>query len=252
MDQELKGKVALVTGAGSQVGFGKGVALALAKKGCDIIANDIDLEGAQQTAAAVEALGCQALAVKADITQLPEVKAMVDAGLQKYEKIDILVNNAGRATQRMPFVTTPEKNWEIVFNLNVYGTFNVTKAVLPAMIEKKYGKIINISSGAGISGMPGCLHYGASKAAVIAFTRGLAKEVIRHGINVNCIAPGLGDTNFLSTAGFPAGEIEKVLPMIPSGQTTTPAMVGGLVVYLVSEAAANFVGQTLLMDGGMG
>jgi 3-oxoacyl-[acyl-carrier protein] reductase len=252
MDQELKGKVALITGAGSQVGFGKGMALSLAKRGCDIVVNDVDGEGAKQTAAAVEALGCKALAVKADITQLAEVKSLVEQSLKKFGKIDILINNAGRATSRIPFVDTPEKNWETVFNLNVYGVFNVTKAVLPSMIKQKYGRIINISSGAGISGMPGCLQYGASKAAVISFTKGLAKEVIGYGIIVNCIAPGLGDTKFLSTAGFPEGEIQHALPMIPTGKTTTPEMVGELAAYLVSDAASNFVGQTLLMDGGMG
>lgn len=248
----LQGKVALVTGAGSQVGFGKGIALALAKSGCDVIVNDVDEEGAKLTAAEVEALGRQSMAIKADVTQVSEVKSMVDAAIKRFGKIDILVNNAGRATQRMPFVETPEKNWEIVFNLNIYGVFHVTKAVLPYMIAQKYGKIINISSGAGISGMPGCLHYGASKAAVIAFTKGLAKEVISSGINVNAIAPGLGDTKFLSTAGFPEGEIQRSLPHIPTGKTTTPEQVGSLAAYLASEDAANFVGQTLLMDGGMG
>ena len=176
MEVNLQGKVALVTGAGSQVGFGKGIALAMAKAGCDVIVNDIDEEGIKQTAAAIEALGRQSIAIKADVTQISEVKEMVETAIKRFGKIDILVNNAGRATQRMPFVETPEKNWEIVFNLNIYGVFHVTKAVLPYMIAQKYGKIINISSGAGISGMPGCLHYGASKAAVIAFTKGLAKK----------------------------------------------------------------------------
>ncbi len=254
MDLGLNGKIALVTGAGSQVGFGKGITLALAKAGCNIVVNDVDGEGAKQTAAAIEALGRQALAIKADVTQVPEVKAMVETAIKKFGRIDILVNNAGRATQRMPFVNTPEKNWEIVFNLNVYGVFNVTKAVLPQMIERKSGKIINISSGAGFSGMPGCLQYGASKAAVIAFTKGLAKEVIGSGISVNAIAPGLGDTKFLSTLGFanPQDEIKNAMPRIPTGLTTTPEQVGNLVTYLCSDLAINFVGQTLLMDGGMG
>jgi NAD(P)-dependent dehydrogenase (short-subunit alcohol dehydrogenase family) len=252
MNANLKGKVALVTGAGSQVGFGKGICLALAEAGCDLAVNDVNGDGANQTAAAVKAIGRKALPVKADITRVDEVKSMVQQVLNKFGRIDILVNNAGRATQRMSFVDTPEKNWQIVFNLNVYGTFYVTQAVLPSMIERKYGIIINIASGAGISGMPGCLHYGASKAAVIAFTRGLAKEVISSGISVNAIAPGLGDTNFLSTAGYPADEIQQALPRIPSGKTTTPEQVGYLAVYLASEQAANFVGQTLLMDGGMG
>jgi 3-oxoacyl-[acyl-carrier protein] reductase len=183
---------------------------------------------------------------------MAEVKDMINVVIKKFGRIDILVNNAGRATAPMPFVETPEKNWELVFNLNIYGVFNCTKVVLPYMLERKSGKIINIASGAGLSGMPRCVHYGASKAAIIAFTKGLSKEVISSGINVNGIAPGLGDTNFLRTGNFPEGEIERALPRIPSGKTTTPLDVGNMVAYLASDMANNIVGQTFLVDGGMG
>ena len=136
MNIDLKGKVALVTGGGSPVGFGKGICLVLAGAGCDVIVNDIDLAGARQTASEVEALGVKALAIKADVTKIPEVKAMVQQALEVFGKIDILVNNAGRATSPMPFVSTPEENWEKVINLNIYGVFHVTKAVLPGMIAR--------------------------------------------------------------------------------------------------------------------
>lgn len=251
MDLGLSNKVALVTGAGSPVGFGRGIALTLAKAGCDIIANDIDKDGAEKTAAEIEALGRKAMAVQADVTKMAEVKEMIKKSIETFGRIDILVNNAGRATEPLPFVETPEKNWEIVFNLNIYGVFNCTKAVLPNMLERKSGKIVNISSGAGLSGMPRCVAYGASKAAIIAFTKGLSKEVISSGINVNSIAPGLGDTNFLSTANFPEGEMEKALQFIPTGKTTTPEDVGNLAAYLASNLADNVVGQTYLIDGGM-
>ena len=250
MDLGLKGKVALVTGAGSPVGFGRGIALTLAKYGCDIIANDIDGEGVQKTAAEVEALGRKALAIKADVTQIAEVKDMVKQALDRFGRIDILVNNAGRTTTPTPFVDTPEKNWEIVFNLNIYGVFYCTKAVLPQMIERKSGKIINITSGAGISGMPRCVHYGASKAAIIAFTKGLSKEVIGHGINVNAVAPGVGDTNFLRTGNFPPGEIDRAVATVPTKRSTTPEDVGNMVAYLASDLARQIVGQTYLVDGG--
>ena len=219
MDLKMNGKVALITGAGSQLGFGKGIAIILAQSGCNIIANDIDRDGAKRTAADVRKLGRKSIAVKADITQASEVQAMIDIAIDKFGKIDILVNNAGRATPPMPFVDTPETNWEIVFNLNVFGTFNCTKAVLPHMIKRKYGKIINIISGAAFDGSPRFIHYGASKGAILTFTRGLAKEVISSGINVNAIAPGIGDTNFLSAGGFPEGEIQKVIPTIPTGRS---------------------------------
>jgi NAD(P)-dependent dehydrogenase (short-subunit alcohol dehydrogenase family) len=250
MELGLEGKVALVTGAGSPVGFGRGIALTLAKYGCDVVVNDIDLEGVQKTAADIEALGRKALAIKADITKVAEVKDMVKKALDKFGRIDILVNNAGRTTTPTPFVETPEKNWEIVFNLNIYGVFHCTKAVLPQMLERKSGKIINITSGAGISGMPRCVHYGASKAAIIAFTKGLSKEVIASGINVNAVAPGIGATNFLKTGNFPAGELERAVATVPTRRSTTPEDVGNMVAYLASDLANQIVGQTYLVDGG--
>jgi 3-oxoacyl-[acyl-carrier protein] reductase len=120
------------------------------------------------------------------------------------------------------------------------------------MIARKSGKIINISSGAGISGMPRCVHYGASKAAITAFTKGLAKEVISSGINVNGVAPGIGDTNFLRTGNFPPGELERALATVPSRRATTPQDVGNMVAYLASDLASNIVGQVFLVDGGHG
>jgi NAD(P)-dependent dehydrogenase (short-subunit alcohol dehydrogenase family) len=250
MELNLNGKVALVTGAGSQVGFGKGIALTLAKHGCNLIVNDIDLEGAQKTADEIKASGHKAIPVKADVTNTGEVVDMVSKSIKEFGRIDILVNNAGRATEPRPFVDTPEENWKLVINLNIFGVFNCTKAVLPGMLERKSGKIINITSGAGLSGMPRCVHYGASKAAIIAFTKGLAKEVISSGVNVNAVAPGIGDTNFLRTGNFPLGELERAIKTVPTGRSTTPEDVGNMVAYLASDLAKQIVGQTYLIDGG--
>ncbi|MFH1647555.1 MAG: glucose 1-dehydrogenase [Chloroflexota bacterium] len=250
MELGLEGKIAMVTGAGSPVGFGRGIALTLARYGCDVIVNDVDEAAVRKTAGEIEKLGRKSLAIKADVTRKAEVQAMVKQALDRFGRIDILVNNAGRATKPTPFWETPEENWEIVINLNVYGVFHCSKAVLPQMLERKYGKIINIASGAGISGMPRCVHYGASKAAVIAFTRGLSREVIRSGINVNAVAPGIGDTNFLRTGGFPEGELERAVSSVPTGRSTTPDDIGNLVAYLASDISRQVVGQTYLIDGG--
>jgi 3-oxoacyl-[acyl-carrier protein] reductase len=250
MELGLEGKVALVTGAGSQVGFGKGIALILAKNGCEVIVNDIDEEGIQKTAAEVESLGRKAMAIKADVTKVAEVKDMVKAATAKFGRIDILVNNAGRTTSPMPFWETPEENWEIVINLNIYGVFNCTKAVLPQMIERKSGKIINITSGAGIGGSPRFIHYGAAKGAIITFTKGLSKEVVAFGINVNAVAPGVGDTKFMATGNFPPGELDRAVATVPTKKVTTPDDVGNMVAYLASPLADQIVGQTFLVDGG--
>jgi 3-oxoacyl-[acyl-carrier protein] reductase len=195
-------------------------------------------------------MGRKALAIRADVTKSPEVNSMVEKSLKEFGRIDILVNNAGRASAPRPFVQTPEKDIEMVMNLNVYGVFNCTRAVLPHMLERKSGRIINISSGAGLTGMPRCLAYGASKAAVMAFTRGLAKEVVSSGITVNSVAPGVGDTNFMSTGGFPEGELNKAVSTVPTGRVTTPEEVGNIIAYLASDLASNVVGQVFFVDGG--
>jgi NAD(P)-dependent dehydrogenase (short-subunit alcohol dehydrogenase family) len=152
MDLGLKGKVALVTGAGSQIGFGKGIVMTLARDGCNIIASDVNLEGAKQTASEVNALGCRAIAIKADITNSAEVNNMVDAAMAEFGKIDILVNNAGAGTPPKPFVETTTADWDANININLRGVLNCTKAVLGHMISQKSGKIINVSSFCAKSG----------------------------------------------------------------------------------------------------
>ncbi|UCD08026.1 MAG: SDR family NAD(P)-dependent oxidoreductase, partial [Dehalococcoidales bacterium] len=136
MDLDLKDKVALITGAGSQIGFGKGMAMALAKEGVDIIVCDMDLEGAEKTAEDVRETGRKAIALKMDITSTDDVKQGVEAALREFGKIDILINNAGVGTTPLPFVESTEKDWDININVNLRGTMNVTKAVLPQMIER--------------------------------------------------------------------------------------------------------------------
>ena len=247
MDLGLKGKVALVTGAGSQVGFGKGIVLTLAKEGCDIIAVDIDLEGAEQTAAEARALGSKALALKADVTSRTEVDDMVKMALKQFNRIDILVNNAGGATPPSPFLEKPETNWDKDINLNLRGVMYCTKAVLPQMVSRRSGKIVNISSVGGIDGVPTGTAYGAAKAAVINFTMGLAREVVESGINVNCIAPGLGNTQFYDN--FPAGMVELSKKMAAEGKATTPQDIGNVVAFLASDVSIRILGQCLRVSG---
>ena len=191
MDLKLKGKVALVTGTGSRIGYGRGIATALAQEGCDIISADIDLKGARETAAEVKALGCNALAVKVDVRNRAEVDDMVKKGLEKFGRIDILINNAGVSSNWKPFLEMSRDDWDYDLGVNLYGQMNVAQAVLPHMIARKSGRIINTSGGQGI---PGISLYGASKGAVVQWTRALAKEVAPHNIIVSVYSPGLGAT----------------------------------------------------------
>ena len=198
MDYGLQGKIALVTGTASQVGMGKAICLTLAKEGCDIVSADMDLEGAKQTAAAVKALGRKAIALKVNVAKSSEVEEMAKAALKEFGKIDILVNTVGlMAGIGIPFMESKPEMWEKDIAVNLYGTMNCSKAVIPGMVEHKYGKIINFSSIAAKQGGAGS--YAAAKAAVIAFTRGLATQFGPSGINVNAIAPGIVKTNLFAS-----------------------------------------------------
>ncbi len=248
MDFGLKDKVALVTGAGSQIGFGKAISLTLAKEGCDIAVNDINLEDAKKTAEAVKALGCKAIAIKADVTIKAEVQAMVKRALAEFGRIDILINNAGGMHQQGPFLNHKEERWHKDIKLNIKGPMLCAQAVLPGMIERKYGKIINISSSAPKMAFPGVSTYSMAKAAIYIFTRGLAKSIIKQGITVNSVAPGWALTNFDKT---PPEEIIRLRnPETPIGRGTTPQDVANTVAFLVSDVSEDIVGQVICVDGG--
>ena len=259
MELGLKDKVALVTGAGSQTGFGRATAVTLAKEGCDIIAADMYLEGAEKTAAEIKDLGRKALAVQVDISKINEVNDMVDKALAEFGRIDILVNNAGIAGGGGFFANSNPENWNRTIEVNLYGTMNCARAVLPHMLENKYGKIINFTSGLAKSGGPGTAVYSASKGAVISFTKSIAAEVAALGINVNCVSPGLApSTNFGGVpdatprdSGEPLSErSQSVLATIPLGRFTEPQDVANMVAYLASDVASDIIGQPISVEGG--
>jgi NAD(P)-dependent dehydrogenase (short-subunit alcohol dehydrogenase family) len=249
MDLGLKDKVALVTGAGSQIGFGKAIALQLAKEGCDVIVNDIDIEGARKTTAEVEKLGRKSMAIKGDVTSITEWDIMVKKIIEKFGRIDILVNNAGGCTPPKPFLEMTDKDWQFDIDVNLKSTRNGTKTVLPIMIKQKSGKIVNITSGAGIHGGMFTAVYSAAKAGIIAFSMGVAKEVAPEGININCVSPGVANTGFAKNA--PPGMIEKFPKTLPIRRLTTPQDVANAVTFLASDAASDIVGQVLVVSGGV-
>ena len=248
MDFGLQGKVALVTGTGSPIGFGKAIALTLAKEGCDIIANDVDLPGAKQTAEEINALGRKAVPFKADISNKAEVNEMVKTAYDQFGKIDILVNNAGMGLAGKPFLEIPEEEWDAMINVNIRGLINMLKAVLPGMIKQKSGKVINIASNAGKTGVPTASMYAATKAAMVSITKSLSIEVGPLGINVNGIAPGTARTNLERSATPEFVEMASHVP--PIGRLTEPQDIANMTAFLASQAANDISGQTYSVDGG--
>ena len=261
MDLGFKGKVALVTGAGSQVGFGKETALLLAREGCDAVpVTDINLEDAEKTAEAVRALGAKSVAVRADITESAEVDAMVNRVLDEYGRIDILCNVAGGILHKdnVPIDEQDPEIWEKQLKLNLIGTMNVTKAVVPAMRGRKYGVIVNVGSGSTHQYGMGVGTYAMSKYAIDLFTRQLA-FVEGPGIRVNCVAPGPAPTNFgaILREGrpqLPPEEMEKtraaMLGNFPLGRMGTAADIANATVLLASDVTGYATGQVFHVSGG--
>jgi 2-hydroxycyclohexanecarboxyl-CoA dehydrogenase len=251
MDFGLENKVALVSGAGSQIGFGKAICMTLAREGCDIIATDIDLDGSVKTAAGVEALGRSAITVKADITQKDDLDELVKQSLAKFGKVDILVNNAGAILGgREHFLQQDEALWDREISLNLKGCMLLSQAVLPSMIENKYGKIINIASDTAKMVWPLVSMYNIAKTAVYKFTRDLARTVVGDGILVNCVSPGWSlDTDFAKVPDKKAAEA-NFLKETPLGRGTTPQDIANAVAFFASDVSSDIVGQILSISGG--
>ncbi|MBN1188578.1 MAG: glucose 1-dehydrogenase [Dehalococcoidales bacterium] len=253
MDLNLQDKVALITGAGSQIGFGHATAITMAKEGCDVVVNDINLKAAEQTASEIRNSGRRSIAIKADVGSSTQVDMMVKNALEEFGRIDILVNNAGAGGAGGPIHLTREEDWVKTINLLFIGVMSCTKAILPQMLERKYGKIINIASGLGRTGSPNNSVYSACKGAVITFTKSVAAEVADKGVNVNCVCPGLSTTNFLRG---PDGKIhspamvESVRQSLPLKRLTEPQDIANMVTFLVSDVASDIVGQIISVNGG--
>jgi NAD(P)-dependent dehydrogenase (short-subunit alcohol dehydrogenase family) len=251
MDYGLQGKIALVTGTGSQTGMGKAVCLRLAQEGCDIISASRDFEGAKQTAAEVKALGRKAIALKVDVSRSAEVNEMVKEALQEFGKIEILVNAAGLiAVPGKSFMETDPAVWEKDLAVNLFGTMNCAKAVISGMVERKYGKIINYSSITAKAG--GADSYSISKAAVLAFTRGLASQFGPSNINVNAIAPGMVKTKLFGPIGEAESQrFERWASRPPLRRIQTVEDMANTTAFLASDVSKNITGQCIQVDSGL-
>jgi 3-oxoacyl-[acyl-carrier protein] reductase len=243
---ELKGKVAFITGAAQ--GIGKAIAQLLSEAGADVVVVDMDLPKAQETAQEISDRGFKALPIKVNVASFDEVRQAVDSVMTQWGKLDILVNNAG-ITRDALLLRMKEEDWNLVMDVNLKGTFYCTKAVLPLMAKRREGKIVNIASIVGVIGNAGQANYAASKAAVIGFTKTVAREYASRGINVNAVAPGFIETAM--TQSLSPEVRENLYKQIPLGKLGTPRDVAHAVRFLVSEAASYVTGQVIHVNGGM-
>jgi 3-oxoacyl-[acyl-carrier protein] reductase len=243
MDLKLKDKVALVTGAGGQTGYGRNIAVTLAREGCIVVAAGIHAENVQTTTEEIQSMGGQAIAVVFDVTKRDEVDGAVKNILDKFGCIDILVNNAGASSRQKSFMDMKQSDWEIDISVNLIGQMNVAQAVLPSMLARKYGRIINTSGGKGI---PGISVYGAAKAGVEAFTHALAMEVGRSGVIVNGVGPGLGKTGLTTDA--PDEFLNAYARSTALGRLCTPEDVAPVVAFLASDVCSYMAGQFITLS----
>jgi meso-butanediol dehydrogenase / (S,S)-butanediol dehydrogenase / diacetyl reductase len=254
MNLYLEGKVALVTGGA--VGIGKGIVSCLAREGAHVVIADLDLKAAEKTA---KELGNNVEAVKLDVTDKKEVESIVKSIQEKHGKIDILVNNAG-ISRPIKFVDIEPEEWDQKFKVNVKGVYLITREVLPGMMERRYGKIINIASMVAKEAIPDFSHYSSTKFAVMGLTQALAKECSEYDINVNAVCPGVVRTALWNDVLLPAMAAEQGITedeafdnfcaSIPLKRAQNPEDIGNMVAYLASDIARNMTGQGINVTSG--
>ena len=241
----LKGKTALVTGASK--GIGKAIAIALAKEGYDIAFNFVgSKDSAAEAYEELKSLNVKVVSAKTDVSKMEEVRSLVNTVKDEFNSLDIVVNNAG-ITRDKTLKNMTQEEWQTVIDVNLTGVFNVSKAALE--ILNNDGRIVNISSVAGICGNFGQTNYAASKAGIIGFTKSLAKELAGRGITVNAIAPGFIKTEMTDKIPFLRRKI--IERMIPLGKAGTPEDVANAVVFLASPKARYITGEILHVAGGL-
>lgn len=246
---DFTGRVAVVTGGATGIGYATALQLARLGASTVICSRTADeLEAAAERIRAASGKPC--LAVQTDVKDEEAVIRMVDRAAQAFGRIDVLVNNAG-GTRMGPLETIPTRGWDAIFELNVRAAYFCTREAGKRMIAQKAGAIVNISSGAGITGVKGGAHYSAAKSALQMFTTVTAAEWGRHGIRANCVAAGaIASERVLAAwevAGLGPGQMGKAIPL---GRTGTPDEMANMIVFLASDAASYVTGQTIAVNGG--
>lgn len=260
MDLGLSGKTVIVTGGASNIG--RATVLAFAREGANIVIADLDEKQAHKTADDANALGGHALVIKADVGDRDSVQTMVKKTLDAFGSVDVLVNNVAWANQGPLLVDKPDDEIEKEIRLTFWSVIHCSRVVAKHMIDRKYGKIVNIGSDAGRAGQPRGVTYSGTKAAVIGFTKALARELGRHGINVNCVCPGwvvperpedAGEGSFWSGRvhdTWTPEDLQKQIQICAIRRLGTPRDIADMVVFLASDCTSYVTGQTISVDGG--
>ncbi len=246
---QIKGWVAIVTGGAS--GIGRETALRLSREGAKVAIVDINLDGANKVADEIRAAGGESLALRTDITNLDEAHRMAKAVLDKFGQVDILANIAGGAfpSKMGSFAQSDRQVWDLNINLNLFGTFNCTRAVVNHMMERKKGRIVNIASVAGMVGQATTADYAAAKGGIIAFTKSMAKELAPYGINVNCVSPAITGTERVRS--MPKDFLQRQIDTIHLHRFGEPEEIANVVVFLASDEASFVTGANYVADGGI-
>ena len=242
-------KTAIITGGGR--GIGRAITLALAQRRTDVVLTYLTRrDSCEQTAADVRALGCKALVVQADVTQRESVRQLISTVTEKFGRIDVLVNNAG-ILQQKPFNTITDEDWDTMLATNLKGVFLCSQEIMPVMVRQGGGSIINISSSGGQLGGMLAVHYAVSKAGVISLTRSLARVGAPDGIRVNCVTPGLIETEMSQKEIHSEVGQQKISQQIPLRRAGQVEEVATAVVFLAFEEAAYITGQSINVNGGL-
>lgn len=243
----LEGKIAAVTG-GAQ-GLGKADSLAIAQEGANVAVLDLNLEGAEATAAEIRAMGRRAVAMKLDVSNYDMAQEVFAKVKQELGPVDILVNNAAKMDTMAQMTKMTKEMWDKDLSINLTGAFNCTKAVWDDMVERKFGRIVNMSSVAGLMGGFGQTVYAAAKAGIVGFTKSLALEGARHNIRANCVAPSIIVTP--AFGGINPDYQKRMAERVPMKRLGEPREAGDLIVFLVSEKSSFITGQCIPITGGL-
>ncbi len=246
---DFNGQVVIVTGSGSPKGIGRTIAQTFARQGATVVLTDINQEGLDANVKEIEALGGKAYGVAGNICDKASVDALIADVMAKYGRIDVLVNNAG-ISQKVTVADMTMADIQRIFNVNMFGLFQITQAVCEVMKKQHYGRIVHLSSVSGKrgGGVFGGAHYSASKAAVLGFSKNLAREVSQYGITTNCVCPGLINTEIWKS--MPKEQADAVIAGIPMGRPGETQEVADAIVFLASKEASYITGEEIDINGG--